>query len=100
MRVGWGQVGAVVVLVGLVLVGSSLAIAAAATQSEVNCSFGGGGNSCTPTLRSAQNDSVLAEFMLAGGVITAGVGFFIVALSVVSVMTQRDVPPSVNDFRR
>lgn len=103
MRVAWGQIGvsgAIVVLVGLVLVGSSLVITAAATQSEFNCNLGGGGSSCTQTLRTAQNDSILAEFILAGGVITTGVGFFVVALSVVSVMAQRALPPAVNDVRR
>jgi len=90
-----GIVGALLVMVGFVLVGTGLAVTAAATQSEISCQFARPSTSCLQTAHNAENSSVAAEYVLGAGSIVTGVGFFVVALSVVSMMARRDeqTPP-------
>jgi hypothetical protein len=83
-------VGAIVFLVGLVLVGSGFIISALAQQAELNCTFSSSpGNTCQQTEANAQNTSIAAQYVIAGGAMVSGVGGFIVIFAMVSIMARR-----------
>ena len=85
-----GVVGAIAVLVGLALVGAGLIISSEATQTEYNCEFGfGSGASCASTSHQAENTTVLGETITGFGAIVAGLGFCLVAVTVVTTMSRR-----------
>ena len=84
-----GTVGAIVLVVGLVLVGSGFALTALAEQSEINCDFNAA-NNCEQTSRNAANTSVAAEFIIAGGAMVSGVGIFLVVFAMISIMARRE----------
>ena len=88
-----GILGAVLVLFGLVLAGSGMALQASAEQMIINCQFPRSGPSCVSTTYNAENTTVAAEYMTGTGLILAGVGFFLVALTVVMTMARRTEPP-------
>jgi|GEM_PF-6017939 len=83
-------VGAAAVFIGLALIGSGFVLQATATQSEVNCGrTTPPGTDCSQASRSAQNTTVLAEYMTGVGLVVAGLGFFCVAWAVVSTLAAR-----------
>jgi uncharacterized membrane protein len=91
-----GVVGAVVLLVGIVLAGSGLVMTALAEQTEINCDFGLN-NNCQQTERTAENTTIAAEFIMAAGAIVSGVGIFLVAFVIITIMARREAvssPPS------
>jgi hypothetical protein len=102
MKAAVGVLGAVLVIVGLALVGAGLVMSAEATQAEFNCAYGEP-SSCASTTHQAQNTTVLAEEITGIGAMVAGAGFFFVAATVVTTMSRRAeesragryAPPSV-----
>jgi len=85
-----GTVGAVVLLVGLVLIGSGFAIIAQADQSELNCSFAPQNNNCQQTQENAANTTIDAQYVIAGGAIVSGIGIFFVVFAIISIMSRRE----------
>jgi len=84
-----GVVGAILLLVGMVLVGSGLVMTALAEQSEINCSFSSS-NNCEQTYRTYENTSIDAQYITAGGAIVTGVGIFLVAFVIITIMARRE----------
>jgi uncharacterized membrane protein len=84
-----GTAGAVVLLVGLVLIGSGFAIVAEVEQSEVNCAFGPTNQNCQHTVENGQNTTIGAEYMVAAGAMASGVGAFLVVFAMISIMALR-----------
>ena len=91
---GLGTVGAIVLVVGLVLVGSGFALTALAEQSEINCNFGAA-NNCEQTSRNAANTTVAAEYIIAAGAMVSGVGIFLVVFAMISIMARREQTASL-----
>jgi len=86
-----GIVGAIVLLIGIVLVGSGFAIEALAEQSEVNCNFSSSSsNNCQQTEQNAVNTSIGAEYVIAGGAMASGIGIFLVLFAMVTIMARRE----------
>ncbi|MGA8543412.1 MAG: hypothetical protein WB947_07760 [Thermoplasmata archaeon] len=90
-----GVAGAVVLLVGLVVVGSGLTISALAEQSATSCIYSSNPNSCEQNDQNEANTTVLADFLVAGGIIVSGVGLFLVLFAMVAIMARRDGMPYV-----
>jgi uncharacterized membrane protein len=84
-----GVVGAMVLLAGIVLVGSGIVMTALAEQSEINCT-NSPTNNCDQTYRTAENTTITAEFIMAGGAIVSGVGIFLVAFVIITIMARRE----------
>jgi hypothetical protein len=84
-----GTVGAVVLLVGLVLVGTGFVITAEVEQSELNCNFSPQNNNCLQTEENGQNTTIGAEYVIAGGAMASGIGIFLVLFAMISIMARR-----------
>jgi hypothetical protein len=81
-----GVTGAAVLLVGVVLVGSSFAIDGLALSTETTC-----GTSCQHSFEAAENETVWAQFLLGFGFCVAAAGAALVLAATVQFMAT---PPS------
>jgi len=89
-----GIVGAVIILLGAGVAGSGFVISALVEQSEVSCEYSV--PSCGQNAEANANNTVLAGFLISGGIIAGGVGLFLVLYAMVAIMARRDagLPPA------
>ncbi|MGC2359313.1 MAG: hypothetical protein WA691_03280 [Thermoplasmata archaeon] len=93
MAISWarlGSVGAVLLLVGLGLVGSGFAANSLIEQSTVNCDYGSNPGNCAQLERNADNASFAVDYVISAGLILTGFGLFLTVLAMVTIMAHRD----------
>jgi hypothetical protein len=93
-----GIVGAVLILLGAGIAGAGFFVSAVAQQNEFNCAYQHPLSNCGQSDEADENDSVLAEFLISGGVVAGGVGLFLVVYAMVILMAQRrEQPPRARE---
>ena len=89
-----GTVGALLLLVGAVLLGTGLAVQAWATQTEINCTQARAA-SCAQTFQSAENITIAGEYVEGSGAIVTGLAGSLVAWSLVTILARRGGDPAI-----
>jgi hypothetical protein len=85
-----GLIGAVLLIAGLVMVGSSLVVLAGIEQSEINCIYNANPNTCISADDNGANQSVTTEVVVGVGVLIAGVGGGLAFGAMVAIMARRE----------
>jgi hypothetical protein len=89
MSARWGVAGAVLVALGLSMVGAGSVLLAFAENQEVNCEFG---TNCESAVQAAENLTVAAQATTGAGYILAGIGGALLGSAVVRVLSRPAEP--------
>jgi hypothetical protein len=90
-----GVVGAILIVVGLALVGAAFIVSANAESQEINCEANGPQNNCQSVDDNAQNASITTDYAIGAGLVVTGVGAGMVVLTLIGIMAARlDSPPA------